>query len=135
MSKREREKRLVGPWRALHAALWLVGLAILAWSDAWWPGILVLVAFSLLLEGILRRFAPQAFEEPMLESTVPEEPSVAPQAPVARMPAPSRPHPEEWLPVNCPKCGGPTRGSEVRWTGPTTADCPFCGANLPMKRT
>ena len=135
MSKGERKKRLVGPWRALHAGLWLIGLAILAWSDAWWPGILVLVALSLLLEGILARFAPQAFEEALPESIAPQQAPMAPQPPAATMPAPSLPHPEEWLPVSCPKCGGPIRGSEVRWTGPTSADCPFCGTNLPLKRT
>src|SRR3990172_258754 len=135
MSKRERKKRLVGPWQALHAGLWLVGLAILALSGAWWPGILVLVALSLLLEGILRRFAPQAFEEPLPETLAPQQASVAPQVPVERIPVPSPPHPEEWLPITCPKCGGPTRGSEVRWTSATSADCPFCGTSLPMKRT
>lgn len=135
MTKRDREEGLVGPWRALHGALWLIGLAILAWTDAWWPGILILVALSALLEAALKRYAPQAFEGPVPETAAPQAASVPPQVPVGSTPPPSPSHPEEWLPVNCPRCGGPTRGSEVIWTGPTSADCPFCGTNLPMKRT
>ena len=39
----------------LHAALWLVGLAVLAITDSWWPGILILVAISVLLESAVKR--------------------------------------------------------------------------------
>ena len=39
------------------------------------------------------------------------------------------------LPATCPSCGGPTRGHEVKWTGPQSADCPYCGINLPMKKS
>jgi hypothetical protein len=29
MDKQERKRKLAGPWRNLHGAVWLVGLAIL----------------------------------------------------------------------------------------------------------
>jgi hypothetical protein len=132
MSKQGQKPRLVGPWRSLHGAIWLVGLAILAWRDWWWPGILVLIAISMVIEAVLMQFAPQAFEK--TEQPAPPTPSSAPPP----MPSPMAPlaqeHRPELLPTICPRCGGPIRGHEVRWTGPQSADCPYCGANLPMKK-
>ena len=129
MSKSKQKQRLVGPWRNLHGAVWIIGLAILAWKDWWWPGILVLIAISMVLEAVLMLYAPQAFEKM-------EPPS--PPSPIAETPMPSSPAPSasehlfDLLPSVCAKCGGPIRGHEVKWTGPQSADCPYCGANLQM---
>ncbi len=126
MSNPNGKRKLVGPWRNLHGAVWLIGLAILAWQGWWWPGILVLVAISMLLEGALMAMAPRAFVD---ETAAPQ-----PLAPVAAA-APAAPleHRLELLPANCPNCGGPLHGKDVKWTGPQSADCPYCGANLPMR--
>ncbi len=142
MSKSKPKRRLIGPWRNLHAAVWVVGLAILALRDWWWPGILVLLAISLVLEAVLMQYAPQAYET--IEPPAPASPAAAtpaPPPPAAAMPAPPRAAPSasehrfDLLPTVCPKCGGPIRGQEVRWTGSQSADCPYCGANLPMRRS
>lgn len=142
MSKNKQKQKLVGPWRNLHGAVWLIGLAILAWRDWWWPGILVLVAISLVLEGILMQYAPQAFEKmepsssPSPVAAAPMPSSAAPSAPVPSAPAPSAPeHRFELLPSICARCGGPIRGHEVKWTGPQSADCPYCGASLAMAKS
>ncbi len=130
MSDSQQKRKLIGPWRNLHAAVWVIGLAILASRDWWWPGILVLLAISLVLEAALMRYAPHAFE-----TTDPASPP-APPAATSTPPSAVRPAAEprfELLPSVCPKCGGPIRGQEVRWTGLQSADCPYCGANLPMK--
>ena len=37
------------------------------------------------------------------------------------------------LPSTCPHCGGPLHGDQVKWTGPQSANCPYCGLNLPMR--
>jgi hypothetical protein len=137
MSKgnKEEKQKLTGPWRSIHGAIWLIGLAILAWKDWWWPGILVLIAISSIVESLIRQYAPNAVEKT-------EHPPVPPVPPVPPMPvassvsraaSPSE-HRPELLPTTCPNCGGPTRGHEVKWTGPQSADCPFCGVNLPMKK-
>ena len=132
MDKSKEKRRLVGPWRNLHGAIWLVGLAILAWQDWWWPGILVLAALSLVLEGVLMQYAPQAFEKMQPSSS----PSPVVAAPMPSSPAPSASeHRFDLLPSVCPKCGGPIRGHEVKWTGSQSADCPYCGASLPMVRS
>jgi hypothetical protein len=120
------ERKLVGPWRRLHAAVWMIGLAILFWRGWIWPGILVLVAISMLIEALLMRFAPQAFEE---ETTTASATDASPSPAVPAI----QEHRAELLPSACPRCGAPVRSAEVKWTGPQAADCPYCGAHLPMR--
>ena len=42
-------------------------------------------------------------------------------------------HRLELLPATCPNCSAPIHGENVKWTGPQSADCPYCGVNLPMR--
>ncbi len=123
--KHEDKPELTGPWRSIHGAIWLIGLAILFWQGWWWPGILVLVAVSGVAEALIRQYAPDA-----VERTVSPAPAIPATGPAAAPPE----HRLERLPATCPKCGGPIRGNEVKWTGSQSADCPFCGVNLPMKK-
>jgi hypothetical protein len=37
------------------------------------------------------------------------------------------------LPSTCPSCGGPLNGENVHWTGDRSADCRYCGVNLPLR--
>jgi hypothetical protein len=139
--KQNKEKKLTGPWRNIHGAVWLIGLAILAWKGWWFPGILVLVAISMIVEAAIMAVAPGAYQnetssnedEKEDEEQVVSRTAPAPAAAPAAAPVVDE-HPYELLPVTCPKCGGPVRGNEVKWSGPRSADCPFCGANLPMRR-
>jgi hypothetical protein len=113
-------------------------MAILAIKGWWWPGILVLIAISMILEAVLMQFAPHAFEEeqpstpPVAEST-PPAPETSPAPVSSPAPPPAVEHHLELLPSICAKCGAPIRGHEVKWTGPKSADCPYCGASLEMK--
>jgi hypothetical protein len=133
--ERKNRQRLAAPWRNLHGAIWMVGLAIIAIKGWWWPGILVLVAFSAVFESILMLIFPQA-AEPV--PPVPPVTPVAPQPPVAPFSNPFQAatqeaeYPAHLLPSNCPRCGAPARGHEVKWTSSHSADCSFCGANLPL---
>lgn len=43
-------------------------------------------------------------------------------------------HPFELLPSTCPQCGGPLSSENIQWSGTQSADCPYCGANLTMKK-
>lgn len=137
--KRKLKKKLVGPWRNIHGAVWLIGLAILAWKGWWFPGILVLVAISMIIEALIMAVVPNAYRVTMAseDDDDDEEEIIVPvaPAPVTAAPAPTMDeHRYELLPTTCPKCGGPVRGNEVKWTGKQSADCSFCGANLPMRR-
>jgi len=69
------------------------------------------------------------------------KPVAAPEAAPAPAPAttpategtPATVHRADLLPPVCPKCNAPIRGNEVKWTGPRSANCAYCGANLPAK--
>lgn len=131
---KQKKKELSGPWRNIHGAIWLIGLAYLFLTGNFWPGILFLVAASTLLEGILMLIVPSAFEAELPAPTADAD-SVAVPTDLPRQQLPPIPtYRTDLLPSNCPRCGAPTRGHEVRWSNPTSADCSFCGANLPMKR-
>ena len=134
--KKEEKPELSGPWRSIHGAIWLIGLAILFWKDWWWPGILVLVAISGIAEALIRQYAPDAVEK-IQQPPVPPIPPVPPMSVTSQTTraASATEHRLDLLPATCPSCGGPTRGHEVKWTGPQSADCPYCGINLPMKKT
>ena len=112
MSKEKRDPELPGAWRQIHGAIWLIGLAIIAWQGWWWPGLLVLVAISGLAEAGIRLYLNrQAEQKTMAESRV------------------------RHLPANCPNCGGPIDAAKVRWSGSYTAICPFCGATVKALET
>ncbi len=134
MSDNEPKKKLVGPWQSIHGLIWLVGIVILATRGWWWPGILVLIAISVLYEALLRQFVPGAFIE---ENPSPASQPAVPQ--VATMPPPQvqsaiQEHRIDLLPQVCPSCNAPIRGHEVKWTGTQSANCPYCGTNLPMNK-
>jgi hypothetical protein len=102
------------PWQRIQGAVWLIGLAILAWSGWWWPGILVLAGISGLVQGGIQIYLSN-------QSKVQQDLSLEKDLAKERA---------EWLPSICPNCGAPLSVSTVRWTGPATADCPYCKANL-----
>ncbi len=138
MSDNVPKKKLVGPWQSLHVVIWVLGLYILFRQGSFFPGILVLIAISALYEAFVRRYAPGAYVEE--QAAEPAPPTGAPpqtidaQFPPAAPPAPPQEHRTDLLPLTCPNCGGPVRGHEVKWTGSQTANCPFCGTNLPMDK-
>jgi hypothetical protein len=119
----QRDKKVLsGPWRRVQGAIWLIGLAILAWNDWWWPGILVLVALSVLAEVILQQIPGAAVSKEEISRPGVEESPVRPQEP-------DRPK----LPEKCQECGAPVPADKVEWTSATTASCPYCGASLRMR--
>jgi hypothetical protein len=141
MSKKEPKKKLVGPWRSVHAAIWLVGLYLLFSRNWFFPGIFVLIAISAIYEAVLAKYAPHAFEEELPEATAsPKAEPASSTAPVTAAETSSIPqytsqeHRLELLPQVCPNCSAPIRGHEVKWTGPQSANCPYCGTNLPMSK-
>jgi len=112
--KLKEEPELPLPWQRIQGAIWLLGLALIAWKDWWWPGILVLVAISGLTQAGIQLFLNRQEEQRQ---------SVGREMQLERERA-------AWLPAVCPKCGGPLSAATVNWTSPTTADCPYCKANL-----
>jgi hypothetical protein len=122
------------PWRSFRNAFWLIGLAILFFWGHWWPGILILVGLSILLEGFFRGTAQSWGPNP---PPPPVDPNPMPMSP-ASTPIPAAPaepfHRTDLLPGTCPHCGAPVRPAEVKWTGNQSAACGYCGTNLPVKK-
>jgi hypothetical protein len=104
------QQSLPGHWGSIQAAIWLIGLAVLAWQNWWWPGILVLIAVSGLTQAGIRWYISQQEEEKLL---VQQKETTAAN-----------------LPANCPNCGAGIDASIVKWSGPTSANCPYCGTGL-----
>jgi len=131
---REEKEKLTGGWGSMQAVIWLLGLAVIAWQDWWWPGILILVAISVLYEAAIKKVAPEAF----VKEARPDDFPAPIQQPAERVVTKSEPaetyHRADLLPTNCPRCGAPSRGHDIHWTGPQSANCPYCGSNLPMKK-
>jgi hypothetical protein len=51
------KEKLTDPWRKIHGAVWLFGLAALAYTNWWWPGIFILVGlvgFVSLVEAVMQ---------------------------------------------------------------------------------
>lgn len=94
-------------YRKLHGAIWLIGIAILAWQGWWWPGILVLAAISGLVEAGLRLYTDRARHTEAVQA--------------ARI---------RNLPEHCPNCGGPLSPDSVIWADDVTAICPYCKASI-----
>lgn len=112
--KKTNKDELPVPWRRIQTAIWLIGLAILFWQDWIWPGILILLAVSAIFQaGVQMSLSRQA---EIKRQAAEIEQDIANRA--------------NWLPDTCPKCGAPISVQTVQWTGPSTADCPYCKANL-----
>jgi DNA-directed RNA polymerase subunit RPC12/RpoP len=124
--------------RPFMGALWMIGLGFLMLTGHWWPGILVLVGLSMVLGALTKEDQPSVLDEP-------EKPGFPPAAPAPVQPREPEPfqfqpaipvepsHRADLLPANCSQCGGPMRASEVKWHGPKSASCPYCGSTLKMK--
>ena len=108
------EKELPFHWKQVQGAIWLIGIAVLAFTGWWWPGILVLVAISGLAEAGIRLYV-NAQEEQATSSAAAE----ALEEKRAAV-----------LPDKCPNCGSPATVENVEWTGPLSAKCSFCGTVL-----
>lgn len=108
MSNSDADKEKLPPhWQRIHGAIWLIGIAILAWQGWWWPGILVLVAISGLAQAMIMAYVKRNQE---VETLATER--------------------EAHLPETCPNCGGPLNASSVRWKGKQSATCPYCGSTV-----
>ncbi len=133
MGYRRSNRKSSGLSASINTAVWMLGLAFIAWTDSWWPGILVLVALTTLLNGFLGRDEADDRDvevpaAPVAEASIPidEQQSVEDLAPAAPQ------YRYDLLPAECKQCGGPIRGHDAQWTSETSADCPYCGANLAL---
>jgi hypothetical protein len=101
----------------VQSAIWLIGLAVLFWTGWWFPGILILVAISGITQALLAKMAANADQKASEQEAT---------AAAARRAALA-------VPPNCPTCGAAISAGSVTWTGPSTAQCPYCKAAIPLQ--
>ena len=103
-------------WGLVQGAIWMIGIAVLAITGWWWPGIMIVVAISLLTEAAVRYSLKNQEDK---QSTAAIETDLEAQRAKA-------------LPDKCPSCGSPVTVKSAVWTAPFSASCPFCATSLPM---
>jgi len=83
---------------------------------------------QLVAEGEHPTFEPRAREPHQPESPAGQaHPPAAPTAQGATVPT------IPVLPPKCSTCGGALAMDQVRWVGPLTAKCPYCGTTVPIE--
>jgi hypothetical protein len=115
---------LSGVWSAAQSAIWLIGIAILAWQGWWWPGILILVAISGVTQMIMRRQVDKEEEAVLMRASAERAKQEEHSLRASRA---------ETLPARCPACGAPLSATTVNWRSPTTATCPYCDTGVTTK--
>jgi DNA-directed RNA polymerase subunit RPC12/RpoP len=124
--------RFFRPWMPFGGFIWFFVFAMLFMGGGrWLPGLIVLIVLASVF-GSLFRGASQSWtqDQPPVKTSMP------PQTPtVITVPVDELLHRVDLLPINCAQCGGPIRSNEVRWTGKQSAACPYCGSDLPMKKS
>lgn len=103
-------------WQQVQSAIWLIGLAVIAWQGWWWPGILVLSAISGLTQAAIGIYVKQREESQV---------SLAAGRSLAERRAAA-------LPSNCGACGGALDAAAITWRTDTVAVCPWCTAPVPV---
>jgi hypothetical protein len=127
---RHGQRHFRGPF--FPGLFWLFIFVMIFSKGHWWPGILVLIGLSIIFNSFFKDSAPQETQNPpppVVQMPPPTPPTMAAAAPVEQT------HRSDLLPLTCPQCGGPIRSYEVKWTGKQSAVCPYCGSNLPMKKS
>jgi hypothetical protein len=123
---------------SIHTGIWLIGLGILFLTGRFWPGILILIGFSMLVEAMYSNRASSAPAENQKTGTPPPplDGPIPPALGSAYTPL-EKAHDASRLPEVCPLCGGPVSRyeTELEWTGYDSARCPYCGTNLPLEMT
>lgn len=128
--------------RNVLAAIWLIGLGILFWVGYIWPGILILIGFSMIVSVYMK-------EEPAMPrppaAAAPPEPIEAPEAKLAEpaveesLPAVLAPEGERLylanrLPEKCPACDAPMKANaeKLMWHEDKSFACMFCGYRVSV---
>jgi hypothetical protein len=126
------------------AAIWLIGLGLLALTDQWWPGILILVGLSMVVNAVIpaaerppRRPGPPRPSRPpagreddysYLEEPFPDEGEPPLQV---KVPDP-KPAQKGVLPSNCPMCGAPVDAAKITHSPSGAPLCAYCEADLTI---
>lgn len=127
----------------LNTGMWLVGLGFLFLTHTIWPGILILIGLTILIDTLYHPaveakteqsdfvYNPESVEKNQNVAQEPQPPS-APESPIAEIQPSPIWHDTTILPNRCPRCGAPIKTDEVHWTSVRSANCPYCNGSLDV---
>lgn len=139
------------------AAVWLIGLGLLFMVNYIWPGILILIGITMIVNATMheeptvmpptddtlrqaQRTAPNPLAEPVEARVADPSTSTATAALGESLPAVLASEAERLylvskLPENCPACGAPMRANaeKLTWHEDNSLSCGFCGYRLTIK--
>ncbi|MCD4672921.1 MAG: zinc ribbon domain-containing protein [Anaerolineaceae bacterium] len=118
-----------------QAAVWLIGLGLLFLMDAFWPGILILIGISIIVQSLMPEpeDSLEAFND---QIKPPDEGEIVPEEGIFDPVPPPLEEPLQILasdlPVECPACGGPVaeNAEVVKPAGKDAVFCPYCGTRI-----
>lgn len=119
------EPKLPFQWQQVQSAIWLLGLAILFFTNKWFPGILILIAVSGLTQAAIVAYLRQGEERREQEAARLRMENEARAAEESRA---------TLLPEQCPGCGAPLTAATVLWRSGSTASCPYCQTSIKATR-
>ncbi len=131
-------------WGTFKGLIWPLGLLVLFFTGWWWPGILILVGLSMVLDALSRSAHDRAEWQPAPEPPTAPPPAPPPAPPTAPPPADDQAHWEParaYAPPPPPPADDRAGGEPVAWSGlepaPMTLPntCPQCGGPLAPKTT
>ncbi|MBC7879142.1 MAG: hypothetical protein H7Y59_18375 [Anaerolineales bacterium] len=114
--------------------IWWFIFMMMFMKGEWWPWFLIPIGFWIVCGSMFKEDAQKPERKHPPKSHFDSAPPPVPRADPVPVPT-GQIHRADLLPLTCPKCGGPVRSYEVKWTGAQSAACSYCGSNLPMKKT
>lgn len=140
----------------INAAIWLIGLGILFLVHYVWPGILILIGLTMIVNAMVKDETPvvppptiqrppanvvEGVEvAPKTDKPVEAVPYEPPEAGGEPLPAVLAPEGERLflsskLPEACPACDAPLRANaeKLKWNPDNSVECMFCGYRLTIQ--
>ncbi len=143
--------RIDRPNHTIGTAIWLIGLGILFYTGYWWPGIIILIGVSMVVnslvsadwgnrdQAVIEDIKPYPTEPTDPFSSPLEQPEPAAVETLNQVPELVKDATNGsirytgWLPASCPSCGAPVNPAQVVWQGAQTAQCTYCGSPIASK--
>jgi len=121
-------------FQMIYGALWMAGIAVLAITGWWWPGIMVVVAITSAAQAIYGARSQRSHVVVTPAPAIPPAPVRIVGAAEAAPRAAARPavNAAARMPTQCRSCGAGLGHDLVLWRGERAAVCAYCNTPVPL---